>query len=88
MTKNHVIKKNHEFQKIIKKRKQKVSKYLVAYVVENNTELRVGISISKKTANAVYRNRYRRQVRSILDQINVRNLKKDIVLILRKEFID
>ena len=88
MKKNQVIRKNHEFQDIINKRKHTVSKYLVIYEIPNDTNLRVGISISKKFANAVYRNRYRRQVRAILDTLQPWELKKDIVVMLRRPFLE
>ena len=88
MLKKNIIKKNFEFQDIIQKKRQKVSKYLVAYSQNNKDELRVGISISKKFANAVNRNKYRRKVRSILDLLNMWSIKKDVVLILRKSFLD
>ena len=88
MLKKNVIKKNFEFQDIIHARKQKVSKYLVAYTRKNNDEMRIGISISKKFANAVNRNKYRRKVRSILDSLNMWNKQVDVVLILRKAFLD
>ena len=88
MLKKNIIKKNFEFQDIIQKKRQKVSKYLVAYSQNNKDELRVGISISKKFANAVNRNKYRRKVRSILDSLNMWSIKKDVVLILRKSFLD
>lgn len=86
MTKNQVVRKNHEFQKIINLKKQVVSRYLVVYYRNNKTGLKVGISVSKKFANAVMRNRYRRQVRHALDQINKWDIKKDAIIILRKSF--
>ncbi len=87
MKKQNVIKKNHEFQDIIKGRNQKVSKSLVIYFRKNNEYAKIGISISKKFANAVYRNKYRRQVRNCLDLINMWEIKYDIILILRKPFL-
>ncbi|MCK5945887.1 MAG: ribonuclease P protein component [Mycoplasmataceae bacterium] len=88
MLKKNVIKKNFEFQDIIHAKKQKVSKYLVAYTRKNQSELRIGISVSKKFANAVNRNKYRRKVRNILDELNMWSIKMDVVLILRKAFLN
>ena len=88
MLKQNVLRKNHQFQLVINKKKQVVTEAIVLYHLNNNTHLRIGISISKKFANAVKRNRYRRQVRHILDNLNVWNkYKKDVVLILRKPFL-
>lgn len=87
MLKKNVIRKNFEFQEIIDKKIQLISKTLILYYRTNNQGLRIGISVSKKFANAVNRNRYRRQVRAIMDELNYYNLKKDVVLILRKSFL-
>lgn len=88
MKKNQIIRKNHQFQAIIRSNKQVVSKYVVAYQIGNTTGLRIGISVSKKFANAVYRNKYRRQVRHILDSLDFWDTKKDVILIIRKSFFN
>lgn len=89
MNKEYVIRKNHQFQDIIGKRNQIVSKELIIYKVKNDlNHLRIGISVSKKFANAVGRNRYRRQTRASLDIVNLFNeIPYDIVIILRKPFL-
>ncbi|NQZ65610.1 MAG: ribonuclease P protein component [Mycoplasmatales bacterium] len=89
MKKENRLRKNHDFQKIINSKNSVVSKYLVIYYRENNlSKLRVGISVSKKFINAVGRNKLRRQVRSIMDELSIYNMGFDIVLILRKPFIN
>lgn len=87
MLKKNIIRKNFEFQEIINSKVQTVSKTLILYYRPNQNELRVGISISKKFANAVNRNFYRRQVRKILDEIQYYNLAMDVIIILRKAFL-
>ena len=46
---------------------------------------RFGISVGKKLGNAVFRNNHKRKIRMIIDQnINIKNNKKDFVIILKK----
>lgn len=89
MLKDNRLRKNHEFQRIINGKKSRVSKYLVVYYQPNTlNRLQVGISVSKKFANAVGRNKLRRQVRAIFDEINIFNKSLDIVVILRKPYMN
>ncbi|WKX02486.1 ribonuclease P protein component [Candidatus Mycoplasma mahonii] len=87
MFKKNILRKNYDFQKVINLGNQKVSKYLILYMRENQKELKVGISVSKKFANAVYRNKYKRQVRHLLDILNLYSKKMDVVLIVRRPFL-
>ena len=55
------LKKNTEFQAVYKKGKSYANKYLVMYVLENQSNKnRIGISVSKKVGNSVKRNRAKR----------------------------
>lgn len=91
MKKINRLRKNHDFQRVINSKNSLVSKHLVIYFIKNKTnETRIGISISKKFMNAVGRNKIRRQVRSILDDPenkDIWNKSYDVVLIIRKPFI-
>ena len=88
MKKENRLRKNHDFQRIINSKKSEVSKHLVVYYQPNTfNKMRVGISVSKKFANAVGRNRLRRQVRAILDDVNIFNRSLDVVVIMRKPFM-
>ena len=56
--------KNKDFQVIYKKGKSYANKYLVMYILENNSdENRLGISVSKKVGNSVVRHRLTRLIR-------------------------
>ena len=56
--------KNRDFQVVYKNGKSYANKYLVMYVLENNTkENRLGISVSKKVGNSVVRHRVTRLIR-------------------------
>ena len=56
--------KNKDFQVVYKKGKSYANKYLVMYILKNNTEEnRLGISVSKKVGNSVVRHRITRLIR-------------------------
>ena len=79
------LKKNYDFQKVYKNGKSYANKYLVMYVLENNTEKnRLGISVSKKVGNSVVRHRITRLIReSYRLHENIFNSGLDIVVIAR-----
>jgi ribonuclease P protein component len=63
--KSERLRKNSEFVLVMKKGKRLSVDGLSLFYAENGAEdFRVGISVSKKLANAVVRNRLRRQVRA------------------------
>ncbi|NQZ29359.1 MAG: ribonuclease P protein component [Mycoplasmatales bacterium] len=88
MKKQFRLQHNREFQSIIKKRKQFVTNSIILYYAKNDDHLRVGLSVSKKFGNAVVRNRMRRKARAIIREMRVLDLKYDVVLIVRKNFIN
>ena len=58
------LKKNYDFQYVYRNGKSYANKYLVMYVLKNNTQRnRLGISASKKVGNSVVRHRFARLVR-------------------------
>ena len=79
------LKKNYDFQCVYKKGKSYANKYLVMYVLENNTEKnRLGISVSKKVGNSVVRHKITRLIReSYRLHENIFNSGLDIVVIAR-----
>ena len=84
------IKRSEDFATVIHKgRSTRLSSYTLHV---NKNELgyaRVGISASAKLGNAVVRNRIKRQVRAICDQvIDYQKISLDIVIVVRKEFLD
>ena len=80
------LKKNNDFQFVYKNGKSYANKYLVMYILKNNTEKnRLGISASKKVGNSVVRHRFARLVReSYRLHENIFNSGLDIVVVARK----
>ena len=90
MKKLNIVKTEKEFETIIKNGLCSKNRYYIIHSLDNNLPYdRYGISVSKKLGNAVFRNKYKRKLRSIID-----NYKKvyvnhqDYIIILRKEAID
>lgn len=90
MRKLYIVKTTRQFEDIINTGKSFKNKYFVLHEKNNDLKYdRFGISVSKKLGNAVFRNKYKRIIRSILD--NYKKLyinNKDYIIILRKEAID
>ena len=80
MKKKYRIKKNEEFQAIIKKKKSIANQKYVIYYRNNNEHLKVGISVSKKLGNAVVRNKIKRQMRMMVQQVFDKTQKKDFII--------
>ena len=58
------LKKNQDFRTVYSKGKSCANKYLVMYVLENETDRnRLGISVSKKVGNSIIRHRLTRLIR-------------------------
>ena len=79
------LKKNKDFLSVYRNGKSYANKYLVMYVLENNTnQNRLGISASKKVGNSVVRHRFCRLVReSYRLHEDMFNSGLDIVVIAR-----
>ena len=79
------LKKNSDFQKVYRQGKSYANRYLVMYVLENNTEgNRLGISVSKKVGNSVIRHHLTRLIReSYRLHEDMFNNGLDIVVIAR-----
>ena len=90
MKKLYIVKTEREFENIIKNGTCIKNQYYIIHFLSNNLPYdRYGISVSKKLGNAVFRNKYKRKIRSIID-----NYKKvyinhqDYIIILRRKAIE
>lgn len=90
MKKLYIVKTTRQFDNIIKTGKCYKNKYFVVYNKDNSLKYdRFGISVTKKLGNAVFRNKYKRIIRSILDNYKKLYINhKDYIIILRKDAID
>lgn len=82
------LRENREFKRAYVRGQSYVSPVMVTYVVKNRLRrLRVGITTSKKTGNAVERNRSRRVIReayrSLLPELKALRQGYDIVFVAR-----
>lgn len=84
------VKKNSDFDHIIKLGYHcKNSSYSIHVLKNENVgHLRVGISASTKLGNAVVRNRLKRQVRAIVQELLDVTQEYDIIIIVKKNFIE
>ena len=81
------IKKYSEFQKVIAEGQVKKTSFFVRYSLPNELGYtRFGISVPKKTGNAVVRNRIKRQVRSAIGQSTDFIESVDMILIVRSVY--
>lgn len=90
MDRNHTVKKSKDFSNIIHNGKFVKNRSYVIYSKDNGLDIyRFGISVSKKLGNAVHRNKYKRQLRFIIDKY-----KKcyqngvDYIIIIRNSYVD
>jgi ribonuclease P protein component len=66
----HKLKKNYEFKKVYNEGRYYVEKYVVMYIIANNSALnRVGFSVSKKVGNSVVRNKIKRRMKEVYRQL-------------------
>ena len=84
------LKRNADFQNVYKNGKSYANRYIVMYVLENQTgRNRLGISVSKKVGNSIVRHRVTRLIReSYRLQEDMFNSGLDMVVIARKSAKD
>ena len=68
MKRREMVKSHEDFNEIINKGKKKKGKYMVLFALKKDfIKPNYGIAVGKKLGNAVIRNKYKRIMRSILD---------------------
>ena len=73
MKKQYRVKKSEEIEKIIKEKNYKSNPYITLYKKENTEtgHFRYAISVGKKIGNAVERNRIKRLITAVIDNLNI-----------------
>ena len=91
MIKSNRLKKNEDFNEIIKEGKKVMNKLFIIYYLPSLSDkidtYRFGISVGKKYGNAPIRNRQKRIVRTIITNIDINIVKYDYVVISRPKCI-
>ena len=83
------IKASEDFALAIKKGKvQRNQSYVIHYRENEYGYTRIGISVSSKIGNAVVRNRIKRQIRAICDELLCYTQAVDVVIVVRKNYLD
>lgn len=87
MRKLYIVQHQYDFDRIIKQGYKKKNDCFIIYHSNNNLPYaRYGVSVGKKLGNAVYRNKKKRQIRSIIDNLEKIYVKKqDYIIILREK---
>ena len=84
MNKEHILKQNNDFQRIISTSRPYKYKEYVVYVEKNNdNNYYFGFSVGKKVGNAVIRNKYKRRIKNIIDNTPISFNGYDVVIISR-----
>ena len=89
MKKQNIVKKSEDFNKIIKKRQGKASKYFIINQEKNTDITKFGITFTKHIGNAVTRNKLKRRIKNIID-INPKmyNKQTTYIIIAKKTTLD
>ena len=89
MKKEYRLRKNEDFKKTLDKRQCVSRENFILYYANNEFEhCRCGVSVSSKIGNSVVRHKVKRQMTSMLDRIVDINTSLDIVVIVRKKYLN
>ncbi|MBE6146753.1 MAG: ribonuclease P protein component [Firmicutes bacterium] len=90
MKKINVVKESRDFQTIIENGQSVRNKNYIIYYKKNElSKYRFGLSVGKKIGNAVVRNKYKRQLRNIIDHhTNMYQKNIDYIIIVRKNCLN
>lgn len=82
------LKKSTDFERIIKNNRSYKYKDYFIYVERNTNDIyHFGLSVGKKIGNAVTRNKVKRQIRSMIDQIYFKN-NFNCIIIVKKSYLN
>ena len=87
MKKQYRIKKSEDIEQVLKKKNSVGNKNYIIYIMKNSEakNFRLAMSVSKKLGNAVFRNKYKRKIRAIVDNYKKNYVNnKDCIIILKR----
>lgn len=88
MKKIYRVKKSQEFEKIIKNKRFFADPSIVLYVKKREGEYaRIGITVKKKIGNAVIRNKVKRQVRMMVQEIYDFDENFDSIILIKEKYV-
>ena len=90
MKRYEMVKSHEDFNNIINNGKYVKNNYFVIYYINNDSnKYHFGIAVGKKLGKAVIRNKYKRQIRVIIDDNkNNFNKDKDYIIMIKKNCND
>ena len=90
MKKKYVVKHSRDFENIIQNGKCKKNRSFIIHHKPNDLPFdKYGISVSKKLGNAVFRKKYKRIIRNIVDNYKKSYINnEDYIIILRRGGVD
>ncbi len=81
------VKRHEEFQDIMRESKCEKSGFFAIYFQKSEIPFtRVGISVSKKNGNAVIRNKIKRQIRAITDEMTNYQDPLNLIIVARNAY--
>lgn len=85
MKKSYRVKKEKDFQRVFDTGESCANRKFVVYRLADSdqTHFRVGLSVGKKVGNAVNRNRIKRQIRAVLQELKPEIASVDFIIIAR-----
>ena len=88
MKNRYSLKSKILFQKVLDQGKRNYTNHLSVFFLPSKTT-KIGISIPRKSGNAVLRNKNKRQIKNIINDFSkIDQLQKNIVIIVKKSFCE
>lgn len=90
LKKSYRLKKNEEFQKIYKSGRSYATKGIVLYIDNNeDDQIKIGFSVSKKIGKAHTRNLIKRRMRACMEKnINHTEKSRNFIFLARKPIVE
>lgn len=88
MKKINRLLKTYDYKTVLDEKKYFSNKEFSVHYKENNLEhIRIGISVSSKLGNSVVRHKIKRQINEMIKEIVDVRKSKDLVIIVRKNYL-